>query len=105
MQTLTDEQVVELAKDIWAGKVFTSGMLPDHEKHILCSVFMPLAFMSSEEIQEMKDVAFIYEHMSASGKSGINGYPIFMSFRTVSTADAERVTQAYDKIIKAMDAI
>jgi hypothetical protein len=54
---------------------------------------MPLIFMTEEQKTELEnklvsgDVADIYEHISEAGPQSVNGFPIFMSYKTISKDD------------------
>lgn len=44
-----------------------------------------------------RDLGVIYEHMSAAGPRGINGYPMFMSLRLMHRDDWKLAFDAYEK--------
>lgn len=91
----THEELRQLAVDIVSGLVFTSAHFRDDVEleNLLQMVFMPLIFMSKEDIEELRanDIHIIYEYYSKAGPRGINGKPIFMSCGMLDRKDARKV--------------
>lgn len=105
-QSLTYKEAKKLAMEIYTGSVFTDRHIrsSDHgDPMLMTCIFMPLVFMSKEQIEEMKDVGMIYEYMSQAGSRSINGYPIFSSFRRLSKQDTDKVMQLYREICQELD--
>ena len=88
-QPKTDAELRQLALDIVGGSVFTDRHVPDHDKGILGSIFMPLMLMSDEQRQELvdNDVTLLYEYLSQANNMGINGYPSFMSMQYLTNTE------------------
>ena len=89
--------------DIVDGKVFTDKHIPDNQQHMLTRVFIPLMLGGLEQINQdglLDNVGMIYEYYSEAGPRGINGMPIFMSFRYLTVADAKRTFEFYDDYLK-----
>lgn len=101
----TDEELIQLAKDIWAGQVFTSAQCD--EPHLLQMIFMPLTFMKPEQLQQLKDddVTLFYGRMSDAGDRGINGYPIFLKMDMLVRGEQERLAKYIDVVRAAMETI
>jgi hypothetical protein len=87
---LQAEEIVELARGIFTGEVFTSGHLPEHDQHLLPCVFMPLGFFSNEQRKEF--VAHPPELLCGWLKDAlprsINGYPFLPKMQMVYAKDA-----------------
>lgn len=99
---LTDErkqELVDLAKEVHAGHVFTDRHIQGGDPHILSMVFMPLALMKQEQINELVekigDKGLIYENIDKAGPRGINGYPSFFSMQYL---DSEEAPYMFDKL-------
>lgn len=95
------EELYDLALKCVAGTVIFSQHVPDN---LVSSVFMPLMFMDEaarDEFQkkaESGEVADIYEHLEKAGPRSINGFPMFMSMRTISKADMETLVRMIKKL-------
>lgn len=103
--SLTAERKQELdvlANDILAGKVFGSWNV-DHSTDIGL-VFMILALMSKEQLEELKNkgVAHFYEYLSQAGPRSVNGYPCFFSFRSLTAAESEYVRKRMELLNDAL---
>ena len=103
MKDYSDAELKQLAMDIVDGKVFTDKHIPDNQQHMLTRVFIPLMLGGLEQINQdglLDNVGMIYEYYSEAGPRGINGMPIFMSFRYLTVADAKRTFEFYDDYLK-----
>lgn len=79
-----------LAADITAHKVFTSWEVPIDEKDLFACIFMPLFFLKLRDLNKLRArTGLIYEYLThaVSGR-GINGYPIFFSYQTLTKSEA-----------------
>lgn len=93
----TDEELKQIAIDYNAGLIFTDQQV--RNPNDLGMVFMPLVMMTREERQqELADAYRIFEYRSAAGPRAINGMPMFMSFRTATKAECEKI-DAYSKML------
>jgi hypothetical protein len=92
----------QLAWDIAAGQVLTSWQVPED---LLQMVFLPLAFVDQEGLDRMKaaNVMHLYEYMGKAGPRSINGYPSFMSFKTLTRDQCAALLPKLEEI-KAMKA-
>lgn len=104
MEPLTAEALKTLADDIRAGRIFTSAHIATHD-NVLGLVFMPLAFMSAEDRETLRDVGMAYEYLDKAGPRCINGYPMFFSVRLLSKEDTEKVFAIIRAIDEAVAAI
>lgn len=90
----SEEEIRRLAVDIVSGQVFTSAHIRGNDvENLLRLIFMPLVFMTDDDIEVMKKnhIHVLYEYYSKAGPRSINGYPIFMSFHVLDEADAAKV--------------
>lgn len=67
----TSDELKKIGMDIVDGKIFVSTMA---EAESIPVIFMPLMFLSEEQV---KDIHILFEYYSNAGPCGINGYPIF----------------------------
>jgi hypothetical protein len=103
MESKKIEDLKQLAKDIWAGTVFTDRHIQDF--NIVPMVFMPLALGAIGDLSEedAKDVGMIYEYLSEAGPRSINGYPMFTSCRLLNKDDTKKVWSLYEEVKKMME--
>jgi hypothetical protein len=88
----TDAELRQLAMDIVENKVFTDRHLNENEASMLGQVFMPIIFMSEEQTKKVfEDVGMVYEYYSEAGPRGINGLPVFMTVRFLSSDESNRI--------------
>lgn len=86
---LPDAELRQLAHDIEAGLVFTDRhVLNDRDLRI---VFMPLMMLDEAAHARLDTAGGIYEYLNVAGPRSANGFPMFMSFRVYSAADAEKL--------------
>ena len=91
MEARTDTQLKQLALDVVEGRVFVSWQLGSNNESLVNSVFMPLLFMTEEQVQEMKrhKVVQLYEYLEKAGQKAIDGFPMFMSMQMLTEAEIE----------------
>jgi hypothetical protein len=100
--SMTDEEIKKLAEDMYKGFVFTDRHLNNADE--LPMVFMPLALAGKELIEELQKIppGMIYEYADKAGPMGVNGMPVFTSFRVASVEDTRKVFEHYNKIKEAV---
>ena len=89
----TDEELRKVALDYVNGKIFTSfDIRPGERDSITTSVFMPLVFMSDEDINSMRDekIVLLYEYFNKAGTRSANGYPTFLSCHMMNEEDHKK---------------
>ena len=87
-----EEAIRQLALDIVMNKVFTSWHVREHDWNIMNMVFMPIMFLSDEQVKEYKahPPSFIYaRYRNRIGNQAINGYPMFNSMGFLYKTDTE----------------
>jgi len=104
---LTEEKVKELARDLYADKIFGSWMLPESQMDMLFMVFMVLIFMDDIQKKKMKrdNTFFFYEYYDKAGPRGINGMPSFMSCHILSGDDVKRIITKRNEIAALIDGV
>jgi len=100
---MTDDELKQLAKDLYAGKIFTSNQLRKND--IPGMVFMPLMFLSEEQNEKIKDVTLIYEYLDKAGPRSVNGYPSFHSMNYLRKEDHEKVIEYFNKVKQVIESI
>ncbi len=102
-----DKELKQVAKDLWAGKIFCDRQIPEHDKSLLLSIFMPLIFMDKKTIKSMQreKISLIYEYYDRAGPRAINGYPMFMSCHTMTEPEAKKMFEYYEKFKELADTL
>ena len=102
----TDEDLKQIAKDMWAGKIFTDRHLKN-DPQMISSVFMILALLDKKQLVKMEqdNINLFYEYLDKAAPRSINGYPIFFSMRMLDKNDAARMIDFYNEVGKVMDKI
>lgn len=101
----TKEELNQIALDIVEGKIFTSCQVKDFA--LVKSVFMPLMFLKSEDVEELiqEECELFYEYLSEAGSHGINGYPTFMSAQYLVKDEVEYVNAKIAEFRKTREAM
>jgi hypothetical protein len=106
----TDQEIKDLALELFRGNIITDRQIvtPGQDPNLLFSVFMPIALSGPELATWMEEnnIDLMYGKVSETlGGRTINGWPIFTSTYLLNKEDTIRLSEAYDKIQKAMEAI
>ena len=113
----TDEELKQIAKDIYAGRIFTDRQI-DREENIM-SVFMALVFLgcpiTDSDVEKLEsltlakkvqhEAALIFEYMDKAGPVSVNGMPTFLSFQYLTRDELKKMNGYYGKIVEAMKEI
>lgn len=84
----SEEDLRKLAIDYVEGRIYTSlGITTPWE---LRAVFMPLVFLTVDQLKQIEDVGLFFEYLTEAAPGSINGKPIFTSMHMLSKADTER---------------
>lgn len=99
---LTNDEIKQLAEDMYKGLIFTDKHLRAKEE--LSMVFLPFVFMGKEFIDELNEnpPGMIYEYMDKAGPMAVNGMPIFLSLKMTSIDDTKKIFEHYHKIKEAI---
>lgn len=81
---MTREELLQLAQDIMADKVFGSWMIAPEHMHCLERIFVPLQ-MSSGNLPE--DICSLYEYRDKSWPLKIHEYPVFFSMKFLTKSE------------------
>lgn len=102
---MSDQDIKKLAEDMYKGLVFTDRHIENKED--IVRVFMPIILAGESIISELRknSPGMIYEYMDKAVPMGINGMPIFFSFRIISKEDTKKVFDYYYKIKNAIEYI
>lgn len=100
--TISDNDLKQLAIDIAEGIVFTSDNVKDN--NYLDMVFMPLLFLNNAQRKELaeKKPAFFYEYIDKASPRSVNGMPCFTSFRYLPSSDLKRLNEFYARYTKSI---
>lgn len=107
-QRKTDEEITNLARQLYRNEIFCSFQLPkDQLASLLPMVFMPIFFLDKETIKQWQadGIQHFYADMKYAGPRSINGYPIFTVMQGLNKEDGERLCTQYLKIEQAIDNI
>ena len=93
------------ARRVYRGEVFLSDMVKDEDARLLAAIFMPLMMMTNEQRDQMlaENVSCLYGEMSQAMDRGINGYPMFMTFCTLSADQHKAFIVEYMRLLKLLD--
>ncbi len=106
MPVKTDEELKQLAIDVLAGQVFTDRSIKQGDEHLARSIFMVLMFMGPKHGAFLKEhCAMVYEYMEEAGPRGVNGYPMFMSFKWLTREQYPKFVAYYEALMKAQEAV
>lgn len=105
----TDEELKGVAKDLWAGRIFSDrhiNSLKDNPS-VLGMVFMPMIFMDNKSRKKLADlkVNFIYEYMNKASPRAVNGMPIFFSCRILTEPETKKMFEYYEKFKQIADTL
>lgn len=105
----TDEELKGVAKDLWAGRIFSDrhiNSLKDNPS-VLGMVFMPMIFMDNKSRKKLADlkVNFIYEYMNKASPRAVNGMPIFFSCRILTESETKKMFEYYEKFKQIADTL
>jgi len=94
-----DSVLKEIALGIVEGKIFCDRQVEN--KDLLPHVFMILALMDDKTADQLKhqNICMIYEYMDKAGPGAVNGFPCFMSMRTLNKEDTEKVMKYYEEAL------
>jgi len=126
---MTNEELKKLVRDVYDGITFTSLQCGDHVLSVFMPVIFFGAAPSSpktskdnqvnrrNKLQYIEDcltyeketparekfignIGMLYEDMSKTGPTSINGYPVFFSCKIVSKEDGAKFIEMYNKYIE-----
>ena len=110
----TEGEIKQLAFDTAKGKVFTSMMAlsnalfsDDGDLTILKRIFLPLWFLTAEQIEEIREYnpVIFYEYFDEASTLKTDGYPVFFSIRMLNGPEYRlfvRWVAAYERAVKNM---
>lgn len=101
MENRTDEDLKQIAIDLFHGKIFTDRHLRRPED--IKMVFIVFAFMKKKDIDKLqKDPpGMIFEYLDKAGPRSCNGMPGFFSCQMLSREDTAKVLELYKKLEEA----
>lgn len=106
---MSEEKVVfdpkAFARRMYRREVFLSDMLHPNDASLLCSVFMPLLFLSEEGRQDLRDrdVTCLYGEIKDASAVGINGYPMFCAYGTLTREEHRAVIAEYSALLELLE--
>lgn len=101
----TDEELKQIAKDLYAGRIFSDRHVPIPRDIIIVFALRLFEDIGIREKMISKEIFFIYEYMDKASPRSLNGMPMFTSFHSLNEIDFHRMVKFHDKIVKAMDEI
>lgn len=96
---MTDEELKQLAVDIYHGKAFTDRSVRPSDVHLIPQLFMPIALGGPDmaEMFKAEEVTMIYEYIDKAHERSLNGYPMFFSFRYLRRGENDRLAVFFDR--------
>lgn len=103
---MTDEEIKNLARQIYRGEVFTSYNKGVDESN-LPMIFMPLALLDEKSRQKLIDggADMLYAPMSGKVPMSIDGMPVFMEFKWCNKEDTAKVLEKLFAIEKVVEEV
>jgi hypothetical protein len=104
-----EEELKQIAKDIYAGNIFTSNHMKPEDQGIMQLVFLPLTFIDGQEREDLlaaaknEQIGCFYERYTEALPRQINGYPIFMSMSALNKEDVKKVEEYIKKVGELME--
>ena len=116
-------ELKKIALDLYKGHIFSDRNVPKGDSHLLPNIFMPLFFISKEQLVEGSEAnnkmdfitdgdsvnraiadkfSFIYEYMDQASPMAINGYPMFTSFHHLNSEETKLMFEYYAEIKSKM---
>lgn len=92
IESKTEEELFQIAKDIYSGLVYTDRHLPDINNLRIC--FAPLASMSKEDLVKLNEVGLFYEYLDKASPEKINEMPVFFSVQVLNKEDTAVIVEA-----------
>jgi hypothetical protein len=102
----TDAELKGIAEGLAAGRIFSDRHIPPNELSGF-EVFLPLTMMSPDDFEKFKkmDVGMIYEYLDNAGPRSVNGFPIFLSFKTLTKDETRKVLATWKALKEATAAV
>jgi len=99
MELRSDDELRQLAVDLFDQKVFCDRFIMNCTGTDLMMVFLPLALGAFEGMSEaeVEDINFFYEYYSEALPSSINGRPIFSSVNFLTKPETITMFKFYDE--------
>lgn len=107
----SQDELVEIAKGIFGGTIFTDRHIrngTDEDKsRALSMIFMPLALgaLANTPPEEKEKIGLIFEDLSKRCNHDCNGYPTFLSFQLLSIEETGKVSEMIRKLSDAETAL
>lgn len=93
----TEDELTQLVKDMYEGKVFYNGMLKEGEEAKIYRIFLPMEQIELNNLVNWDDVGMVFEY----GNKAIDfkdGIPIFKTINFVHCNDMYRMTDIFVKL-------
>lgn len=91
----SDEDLLQLAKDMVDEKIFFDGQLPPEFDFMLMQIFAPLEPSLRKELIDFNDVGMIYEYLEKNIKDEKESMPMFNTMNMVHKADMPKLHELY----------
>lgn len=89
----TLEDLMILADDIAAGKVFARWQLEDELQSFSAS-FAIFAYMDRRHVAEVRrDAGLVYEYLTHAARLAVHNQPIFFSAQLLNKTDAQKLRE------------
>lgn len=100
LKTHSEEEITNLALDVYQNKVFGSWNLIGPGFKFVNQVFLPLAACTEKQFEELKenDVGAFYEYYSECVGHIGNGLPMFTSMKMLTMKDARKLAAKLHEI-------
>jgi len=96
IESRSQDELVQIAKDMIAQKVFYDGLIPEEAGAMIYEIFLPLRKV--EDHIDWNDVGMIYEYTTKSIDNS-NSAPVFKTINFIHTVDMFRLTDIMNKLL------
>ena len=97
IKSRTQDELVQLAKDMLAGKVFADSMLPDEMDALVYNIFLPLNKLMIDGGVDWNNVGMMYEYVDKSIEAD-KDYPVFKTINLVHMVDMFRLEDIFKQM-------
>jgi hypothetical protein len=92
---MSDAELKDFVLGFVDGRIFTSFHIRERElPNLLHLIFMPLTLGPKLTKKQAGQIAAFWEYYNEALQTGINGYPIFMSYKAIRKEDWIRAYKA-----------
>jgi hypothetical protein len=107
VENLPRSEIVQIARDIVQGEIFTSDHIGQGNESLIGSIFLPILLGGFAEYtkEDWQKVGMLFSYYKDSLPWSVNGFPIFSSVCSVNHYDAKLIWKTVKKMRQAMEEV